>query len=114
MSSGAHDHAGHGHAGHGHAGHGQQAAADAHHGSAEIPPAPPVRSITPAPEDFENLPGPSALVWPFVWVGLAVVLMVGLLADGWHVVHADHGDGHAAPAPHEGAPGATHAPPHGG
>lgn len=89
---------------HGHASHGHGAAvAEAHHGSAEIPPAPAQRSISPAPEDFVNLPGPAAMAWPFLWIGIALLLIVSLLAYGWHpwAGHAEdggHGAGEHAPA----------------
>ena len=88
MSHG-HDH-GAGHGGvHGHA--------DAHgatsglHGPAAIPPEPARRSITPAPGDFENLPGASALAWPVLWMALATLLAVSLLSGGWPEVHGEHG-----------------------
>ena len=75
---------GHGtHAEHGNA-HGAAASA---HGPAEIPPVPLERSITPAPEDFVGLPGAGALLWPWVWAGLAVLLVCALLAYGWHATH---------------------------
>jgi hypothetical protein len=90
MSHG-HDHGGG--AGHGDA-HGHGAApAPAHYGPAEIPPAPAQRSITPAPEDFEHLPGPTALAWPLLWMGLAGFLAASFLCGGWPAFH----DEHAAP-----------------
>jgi hypothetical protein len=93
MSHG-HDHAGA--AGHGDA-HGHAAAHDphgagaaAHHGPVEIPPAPAERSITPAPEDFRDLPGPTALAWPVLWMGLAALLVMSLLCGGWTPFHPAH------------------------
>ena len=53
------------------------------HGAHEIPPAPAVREITPAPEDFENPPGFANYVWPLFWCGLGGVLIAVLLAYGW-------------------------------
>ncbi|MFM8979010.1 MAG: hypothetical protein ACKOSS_00885 [Planctomycetia bacterium] len=99
---------GHAHDGHGH-GHDSHAAADAGHGAhgGEIPPAPEVRSITPAPEDFVKLPGARALAWPLTWLVVAFLGMVALLASGWELHNMDdhggehgagHGSAHEAPA----------------
>ena len=96
---------GHGHAGHGDAhGHGA-AVADTHHGPAEIPPAPAVRSITPAPEDFQNLPDPSAMLWPLLWIGLAILLVSGLLCAGWHLWAGHHDEGAGRGETHEAPKG---------
>ena len=66
--SGAHGHDGHGHDGHGHGG---PDAGDGVHGPAQIPPAPAVRSISPAREEYE-MPWPGRLLfWPLFWVGVA-------------------------------------------
>lgn len=86
MSHG-HDHGGG--AGHGDA-HAHGTAVAAPHGPAEIPPAPVKRSITPAPEDFENLPGPTALAWPVLWMGLAVFLAASFLCAGWPAFRHAH------------------------
>ena len=86
---------------HGEHGHGAAVAepgAHEAHGHAELPPEPAERHITPAPEDFRNLPGPSALFWPFLWMGLAVLLIAVLLKAGWPPFADEHG--HATPAPH--------------
>jgi hypothetical protein len=92
---GAHAHGSTGHDSHG-AGHGGHGGHDAHaaaHGG-EIPPAPAVRSITPAPEDFVNLPGPSAVIYPVLWMALGALLVVTLLSGGWSLHnqqgHAEH------------------------
>ena len=53
------------------------------HGSNELPEAPAVRHITPAPADFENPPGFANYIWPLFWCGLAGVLISVLLAYGW-------------------------------
>jgi hypothetical protein len=85
-----HDHAGHGHEHAGHAHH------DAGHGAAhggEPPPAPAVRHITPAPEDFARLPGAGALAWPTLWIVLAAVVIAALLSGGWHDRTPGHGQG---------------------
>jgi hypothetical protein len=76
------------------------AGAHAEHGHADFPPEPAQRHITPAPEDFRNLPGPSALFWPFLWLGLAILLVAVLLAAGWPPFHSEHGaaDHGVAPA----------------
>lgn len=94
---GAHGHDGHDSHGHGGHGHGAHGAADAGHGAhgGEIPPAPEVRSITPAPEDFMHLPGARAFAWPLLWMVLAFLGMVALLAGGWALHHMDgHGEAH--------------------
>jgi hypothetical protein len=95
---------GHGHASSPASGHAQghdaghhQGAATAHGG--EIPPAPARRSITPAPEDFVNLPGPSAVVYPLLWLAAAALLVVALVAGGWSLHHQD---GHGPDAPSAG------------
>lgn len=59
----------------------------------EIPPVPAQRHITPAPEDYANLPGASALVFPVAWCVLAGLLIAALLGAGWGL---HHGDGHGA------------------
>lgn len=106
MGHGAHDHGGSTH--HGAPAAGPAAATD--HGGvgtghAEPPPAPAQRHITPAPEDFENLPGPGALLWPVVWIGLGALLVVVLLRGGWPAFHGHgEGSGHGAPAAGEHAP----------
>jgi hypothetical protein len=59
---------------HAHDAHGDPAAS-AHAGPAEFPPVPAVRSITPAPEDYA-LPTPGAgLLWPVVWLLVAIVFV---------------------------------------
>ena len=111
MSSTGHDHGAHAHPAPGHS-----AVADGHAGV--LPPPPSVRSITPAPEDFQQLPGPSAMLWPLVWAALAVLLLVGLFAGGWHLVNMPHhedGGAHPEGTPHDGAPHeGTGSTPHGG
>lgn len=107
-------HSGHGDA-HGHAdahadAHGHAAVADPHDahaaGPVELPAAPAERSITPAPEDFRNLPGPGALLWPVVWIGAGALLLVLLLKGGWPAFHDEHAAGHAGAAPGaNGSPG---------
>jgi hypothetical protein len=78
-------------AGHGHAPEAPHAAGD--HGPAVLPPAPATRSISPAPEDYERpFPGPG-LLWPLVWLVLAIVLWKGAdRSTGTVVTH----DGHPA------------------
>lgn len=112
MGHGAHDHGGSTqHAAHavGPAAAGDDPGAGAAH--AELPPAPAQRHITPAPEDFENLPGPGALLWPVVWMGLGALLIVVLLRGGWPAFHG-HGEGPAAGHSTEGGgePAPEHAP----
>ena len=82
--------AAHADAAHGHAAH---AAAPSEHG-AEIPAAPAQRSITPAPEDYVNLPGASSLVFPLAWLAIAALLISYALGGGWGVHHMDD-HGHA-------------------
>lgn len=41
------------------------------------------RSITPAPEDFRERPGGRALLWPFLWLGVAAALWASVHAVGW-------------------------------
>ena len=60
-------------------------AAEAHAPQA-LPPAPAVRHITPAPEDFENPPAFASYIWPIFWCGLAGVLISLLYCYGWHDV----------------------------
>lgn len=109
---GGHAHDGHGHGSSGHDSHGHDShghgAADAGHGAhgGEIPPAPAVRSISPAPEDFINLPGARALAWPLTWLVVAFLCMVALLAGGWALHHMDDHDGG-----HEGGHGSEHEAP---
>lgn len=91
-----------GHGSHDHGAHAAHGADSAPTGPVEIPPVPAERSITPAPEDFRHLPGPGALLWPVVWVGVAALLLSVLLKAGWPAYHDEHG-GHAAPSEH-GAP----------
>jgi hypothetical protein len=74
--------------------------AHAEHGHAALPPEPAERHITPAPEDFRNLPGPSALFWPFLWIGIAILLIAALRSAGWPVSHSDHADVHHGDASH--------------
>jgi|GEM_PF-6014071 len=65
-------------------------AAEAHGG--DLPPVPAPRHITPAPEDYVNLPGASALVWPLLWCVVVGVLIALLLGLGWGLHHNDsHG-----------------------
>jgi hypothetical protein len=78
---------------------------DVAHGHAEIPPAPEVRSISPAREDYEQPWPGNLLLWPFVWLGVALLFVVA--ARTWshpwiHEAHAEHpaGPAHAAPAEH--------------
>jgi hypothetical protein len=91
-----HDHGGGGHSG-GHDdahGHGAAPAHDpSQHGPAEIPPEPAQRSITPAPEDFRNLPGATSLAWPVLWMALAALLIGTLLCGGWPAYHDEHAEG---------------------
>ena len=54
------------------AGHSHDAGPEAAHGDAEIPPAPEPRMITPAREDYVRaFPGPG-LLWPMVWLVVAI------------------------------------------
>lgn len=59
----------------------------------EPPPAPVVRSITPAPEDFATLPPMRNLWWPVFWIGVATVLIFALhnvlSSEGWPVPQSD-------------------------
>ena len=86
----------------GHAGaHGAEPAAA--HGDAEIPPAPEPRMITPAREDYGRpFPGPG-LLWPVVWLVVAVGFYE--MAQRWkgEVIGEEHvTEGHpAAGEPHE-------------
>ena len=103
MDAHAHDPHDHGHDAHGHG----AGTATADHGPAEIPPVPAVRSITPAASDYE-LPWPGAgLLWPFVWLGVALVLYA---AAGRTVRPIEH-HGHEGGAEHAAPHGET--PPHG-
>lgn len=114
--SGSHGHGSHTHAGHAAGGHGVATAEPSAHGHAELPPAPAERSITPAPEDFRNLPGPGALLWPVLWVGLAALLIAFLLRGGWPAYHPEHAEGHGqGPAEgHAGGPVHEGSTPHEG
>ena len=105
--------------GHGHDaqhGHGAGATPSAPLKPAELPPIPASRSITPAREDFER-PWPGALiVWPFVWTGVAVLLLIVARSFGRpfgpHTEEHESGvDGEASPAgePH-GEPAMHEAP----
>ena len=88
---------GHGHDdGHGHGGHdaGHGAGQDASHGSAEIPPAPATRWISPARSDYEQPWPGSLLLWPAVWLGVAALLFTA--ARTW-----SHGWAHDDPAGHD-------------
>jgi hypothetical protein len=98
MSHATPAHSDHGHGGGAHGAAVAEPGSTTEHGHAELPPEPRERHITPAPEDFVNLPGPSAMFWPFLWAGLAVLLIAALLKAGWpaYVEHAS--DAHAAPA----------------
>lgn len=84
-------------------------AADPHGG--EIPQAPAVRSITPAPEDFVGLPGPSGFSWPLLWLVLAAIAVAVLLAGGWQLVNQDHGAAGTSAA-QSAAPSAAHSAGH--
>ncbi len=46
--------------------------------SADLPPAPVIRHITPAPEDYATRPATSSLLWPLLWMGAAVLLWLAL------------------------------------
>ncbi|HVG93104.1 MAG TPA: hypothetical protein VND21_01560 [Planctomycetota bacterium] len=85
---------GHGHDdAHGHGGH------DAGHGHAEIPPAPATRWISPARSAYEQPWPGNLLVWPVVWLGVAVLLFAAARtwSHGWsHEEPAGHGSGPAA------------------
>jgi hypothetical protein len=90
---------GHGHDdGHGHGGH------DAAHGHAEIPPAPATRFISPAREEYEQPWPGSLLLWPVVWLGVALLFVVA--ARTWS--HSWSHEAHEGPPAHEGAPGEGH------
>lgn len=74
---------------------------DEHH-ELDLPPAPATRHITPAPEDFENLPPLLKYLWPIGWIVLCVLIWVSFSNAGWHATHGEgHGEGHGA-APVEG------------
>ena len=55
----------------------------ADHADDNLPPAPAVRHITPAPEDFENPPAIRNLLWPLVWIALAGLCWKVVEAAGW-------------------------------
>jgi hypothetical protein len=90
--------------------HARQAAAGAApHGPVEIPPEPPVRTISPAGADLPfSLPMPGIL-WPVVWAGVAAVLLWAADRSKGEVLA--HEGGEHAPATH-GTP-AHGAPAHG-
>jgi len=89
--------AAHGDAAHGSAAH---AAAPSEHGT-EIPPVPAQRSITPAPEDYANLPGARDLIFPLAWLAIAALLVSYTLGGGWGVHHLDdHGHVEGQPSGH--------------
>lgn len=90
---------GHGHDDHGHATAPHGAQAD--HGPVDFPPIPDPRAISPAREDFD-LPWPGKLLlWPFLWTGVALLLLV--VARSWGQPVGAHEHGHDA-APTHGAP----------
>lgn len=43
-------------------------------GAHDLPPAPTVRRITPAWQDFEEDPPAPALLWPVFWAGVALLV----------------------------------------
>lgn len=98
---------GHGHDDpHGAHGHGAPSAGHdtGSHGPAEIPPAPVPRMITPARADYQQpWPGP-LLLWPAVWLGVALLFFMA--ARTWsHPIDEGHeGGAHSPAAPHEAAP----------
>ena len=74
------------------------------HGDAEIPPAPEPRMITPAREDYVRpFPGPG-LLWPMIWLVVAIGFYAA--AERWkgEVIGEEHATGGhpAAGEPHEG------------
>ena len=87
----------HGHDEHGSAAHGAPVPSGVH-GSAEMPPEPAVRTISPAGADLPfPLPGPGIL-WPVAWLGVAFVLWWGANRTKGEILtpHADaeHGAPH--------------------
>jgi hypothetical protein len=105
---GGHGHEAHGAASDPHGGHGS-AVADPH-GHGEFPPEPATRWISPDREEYAK-PWPGGLLlWPVVWLGVALLLFLAARAwshDWTHDVHG--GGGHAAP----GAGGSGHGAPQG-
>jgi hypothetical protein len=88
---GGHDAHGHdAHGAHGHGGHGHGGDDVPAHGSAEIPPPPLERSISPARDEYAQ-PWPGALLlWPLVWVAAAFLFYAA--ARRWTgPIDRDHG-----------------------
>lgn len=87
---------------HGHDDHGHAAQADAgaaSHGPVEVPPEPPVRTISPAGADLPfPLPLPGIL-WPVVWAGVAVLFFWAAGRTKGPVLTHEHAGEHA-PAAH--------------
>ena len=54
-------------------------------GGGDLPPVPESRSITPAPEDFASPPPLVRLLWPLLWIGVGILLVVAAFAWGWRV-----------------------------
>jgi len=69
------------------------------HGKAEIPPAPAVRSISPAPEDYATRPSFLQVLWPVAWLALTFALLVFVQGQGWPAF-GGHGDEGHGPASH--------------
>jgi hypothetical protein len=88
---------GHGHGdAQGHGGHGGGPGG----GHAEIPPAPISRWISPARADYEQSWPGRLLVWPVVWLGVALLLLAAARTwrhDWAHEAPAGGGHGPAAP-----------------
>lgn len=55
----------------------------ADHLDPDLPPAPAVRTITPAPEDYAQRPSAAAYLWPLGWMAVAVALWKIVEALGW-------------------------------
>ena len=72
----------------------------AHAGPAEFPPVPAVRSITPAPEEYALPPPGTGLLWPVVWLLVAVVFVGvyrhesarGPVVTSEHSEHSEHAE----------------------
>src|SRR5207248_2852438 len=80
--------------------HDAAGAGDVAHGSTEIPPAPAVREISPAPGEYRE-PWPGGLLfWPVAWAAVAILFF--LAARAWtgpvKQGHGEEGETHEAAA----------------